>query len=260
MQQQKKARPARAAAPALRGRILAAPSWVFPGSIAENCAFLADRVQEVGLLFMESAAALAYGQNELGPGLAALPLSWHVHLPADLDWANTQKSAALCLALMDKLNYLGVKRAVLHPPARAEAPEAICLSSLREFMLYWERAGRLPADLLLENQTRHSPAALLAAARASGASICLDLAHLLISGHTAADLPPGLMRRARLLHLCAPGPGGSHHRPLGELDAAGADSGRQICRQADADAVFMLELFQWPDYVESLAVLNAWME
>lgn len=241
-------------------RVLAAPSWVFPGGIEENCTFLAGKVQELGLLFMESAPALAYGPKDLPPDLAALPLSWHVHLPGDLDWSDPQKAAGACLALMDKVDFLGARRAVLHPPHPDKTADKICLPELREFVLYWQQSRRDPWDLLLENRPGDDPETLLAASLDSGTAICLDLAHLLLSGRTAADLSDAFMRRVRLLHLCAPGTDGGHHRPLGELDAAGAASGRDICRRAVPGTVFMLELFSWQFCLESIPVLDAWME
>lgn len=243
-------------------RCLAAPSWVFPGKLDENCIFLAGKVQEVGLLFFESASALAYGPADLPLSLAALPLTWHVHLPSDLPWPNVGEAAGICLELMDKLDFLGVKRAVLHPPSRAEATEKAFVALLEQFVVYWVQSGRDSKDILLENQPDDSPEALLGAARACDASLCLDLAHYLMAGNFSGGLPKGFMERVRLLHLCAPASGGKkgHHHPLTALDEAGCRIGREICRAARPDTVFMLELFNWTDFVNSMPVLKAWLE
>lgn len=243
---------------ALAGKTLAAPSWVFPGSIAENCAFLAQKAQEVGLLFMEGAPALAYGEQDLPPSLAELPLSWHVHLPVDLDWADPAGAASLCLRLMEKADFLGAARAVLHPPG----PGPAFISRLETFMLYWKRSGRESRDILLENQPESDIARLLEAAEKFEASLCFDLAHGLMAGLTAQSLPGGLMERVRLLHLCAPAPAGQkgHHHPLGALDERGSALGKKLCRSAAPGTVFMLELFHWEYFCASLPVLNAWME
>ncbi|GFM37750.1 cobamide remodeling phosphodiesterase CbiR [Desulfovibrio psychrotolerans] len=102
--------------PVLRERTIAAPSWVVPDTLAANCRFLAGRVDEVGLLFFETKACLAYTRQDLPPDLAGLPLAWHVHLPLDLPWHDPEETARVCLALMDKVAFLGARRAVLHPP------------------------------------------------------------------------------------------------------------------------------------------------
>lgn len=241
------------------GVVLAAPSWVFPGGIAENCNFLSGKVDEVGLLFMESASAMAYTSADLPAALAALPVAWHVHLPSDLDWADPAGAAKLCVKLMDKVKFLGAERAVLHPPLKGtEAPGGI-IALLENFVLRWKRSGRNSRDILLENLPDSDPAELMAAAERLGVSLCLDLAHLLLS---ADEIPKGYMEHVRLLHLCAPAPGGGkgHHCPLTDLSDAAMTLGAKICRAAKPETVFMLEIFNWRDFVKSLPVLNAWME
>lgn len=109
--------------PALRERTIAAPSWVVPDTLAANCRFLAGRVDEVGLLFFETKACLAYTRQDLPPDLAGLPLAWHVHLPLDLPWHDPEETARVCLALMDKAAFLGARRAVLHPPQPHRMPQ-----------------------------------------------------------------------------------------------------------------------------------------
>ncbi|MDR2489320.1 MAG: hypothetical protein LBD42_07500 [Desulfovibrio sp.] len=90
----------------LPGRVLAAPSWVMPGTIVENCVFLATMVDEVGLLFMESASCLAYDKQELPDFLADLSLSYHVHLPVDLPMHEPARAAGICAALLDAAAHL----------------------------------------------------------------------------------------------------------------------------------------------------------
>ncbi|MDO5484253.1 MAG: hypothetical protein Q4F27_05035, partial [Desulfovibrionaceae bacterium] len=77
---------------ALAGR-LAAPSFVLPGTVAENAAFLAGKVDEVALCLFEAQACLAYTAADMPAALADLPLRWHVHLPVDLPWPTTAGKA-----------------------------------------------------------------------------------------------------------------------------------------------------------------------
>ena len=225
-------------------RRLAAPSWVKTASLAENCAFLSDQVDEVGLLFFTSAPSLAYGEKDLPAQLVDLPLSWHVHLPSDLDWNEPGQAADTCLQLMAKLDFLGVRRAVLHPPPSLALPDKvsqplrlltppadnaachnqgrlscnaqIAIAGLRWFVEAWSAAGRDPLDILLENQPENDLELLARSAKDLGCSLCLDLAHFLLhaeesnasasTGQSACPPVPApeTLEQVRLLHLCAP--------------------------------------------------------
>lgn len=252
------------------GRTLAAPSWVKPGSLRENCAWLAGKVHEVGLLFLESRASLDYGKDDLPPWLASLPLRWHVHLPVDLPWAEGPggpgRAAEICLALMDKLDFLGLRRAVLHPPPRAR--------DLGVFVEAWRKAGRESRDLLLENLPETATASdwrqLQAAARQFFCSFCFDFGHFLLHTGNAdsrpgqktvrgiMDLLPDILQNTRLFHCCT-----AAHRSLTQLSATEREVCAEICRQALAcspEAVFMLELFRWEDIETSLPLLRDWLE
>ncbi len=258
------------------GRILAAPSWVRPGSLAENCAWLAGKVHEVGLLFLESRACLAYDQADLPPWLAALPLRWHVHLPVDLPWTagpeGPSRAAEICLALLDKLDFLGLRRAVLHPPP---AGSEILQPCLDDFVAAWQAAGRASRDLLLENLPETATARdweeLVEAVRRLDCSFCFDFGHFLLHNGSAdsrpgqevgrgiMDLLPDILHVTGLFHCCT-----AAHRPLTQLSAPEREACADICRQAlalsPADAVFMLELFRWEDIEASLPLLQSWLE
>ena len=96
--------------------VLAFPSWVIPGGVAENARFLAEKketgVREIGLCLFESAACLAYGEAELPRDLRGLGFSWHAHLPFDLFAENADKAAANALTLMDGIAFLDARRAL----------------------------------------------------------------------------------------------------------------------------------------------------
>lgn len=87
-------------------RRIAAPSWVRPASLAENCRFLAGRVDEAGLLFFDARSSLAYGDDDMPPELAALPLAYHVHLPLDLPWHDPGAAAEICHRLLKRCAFL----------------------------------------------------------------------------------------------------------------------------------------------------------
>ncbi|MFH1914155.1 MAG: cobamide remodeling phosphodiesterase CbiR [Pseudomonadota bacterium] len=229
---------------------LAAPSFVIPAGVAENARFLADHYAEISLLFFETRACLAYTDADLPPHLAGLPVDWHVHLPLDLPWERGPDAAWEAIArLMDKAAFLRPWAWVLHPPA---APGLLA-----------DLAGRLrrhaidPADVLLENVAESDLCALWAEARAEGFSACLDLGHILAHDqHAVLDLP-GVWEATRMLHVCAPGPGG-RHLSLTRLD----DAGRALLEFLYArftGRTVTLEVFDKTGLFESTALLERWL-
>ena len=200
-------------------RSIAFPSWVTAGSIAENAEFICAKwkelnlpakfkgkvepLPEIGLCFFEQLACLAYRDNDLPASLSNLPASWHLHFPLDLpfyltqDLKHIQLSFDICLHLMDKVDFLGVKQAVLHPilssGVKGSASVAYVGSlrsgqngkngqtdeaSLAIFVDLWEQHGKSRANLLLENQPGADLPDLLKLAQHTGCGLCLDMAHL----------------------------------------------------------------------------------
>ena len=173
---------------------LAFPSWVIPGGISENTAFLQQKCSamlwppklrkkiEIGLCFFETKACLAYTEKDLPPALGLLPVSWHVHLPLDLPFyasgagpKEARQSLNICLELMRKTAFLKTKKAVLHPTCDLKSPSE---SLTAYFIKLWVKSGREASDLLLENQPGQNLLHLQALAAQSGCGLCLDLAHL----------------------------------------------------------------------------------
>lgn len=237
---------------------LAAPSFVLPGTVAENCAFLQGRVDEVALCFFETDACLEYGENELPPWLGGLPgrkepLRYHVHLPLDLPWQQGSDAAAqACIALARKVAFLAPEAFVLHPPPGGD--------QLQAFMAAWRQAGLPARSICLEN-TRHNDLALsLQLAYAANCGVCLDFGHALAYGQQALLESPPALARVRMLHLYAPGgeEGGRHrHLPLTELDdAARRELDALLGRLGPgAGRVMVLEVFDWQAWQASRAAL-----
>ena len=274
----------------LPGRVLAAPSWVMPGTLAENCAFLATKVDEIGLLFMESAACLAYDQRDLPCFPAEPPLSCHMHLPVDLPMDTPARAAAICAELLDKTSGLPVgdhwreragdplfsewtesyrqaekerpaMRAVLHPPAHDPADTGLAGRRLAAFAQTWLSLGKSPSRLLLENVRDNDLTELAGPIREYGFGLCLDMGHLLAYGQEDLLRRQDLLERAAMLHANAPGRGrrAGEHLPLTALDADGRRQAARICGSIPDDAVVMLELFSWPHIEESLPLLRSWL-
>ncbi len=240
------------------GRVLAVPSWVLPGPVAENCRFIAGRADEAGLLFMKSRSSLAYSGKDLPLDLAELPLSWHAHLPLDLVW-DGGAAVETCLALMEKIAFLGAERAVLHPPA-APAPLSAkdTEKRLTAFATAWKGAGRDPGHILLENTVEQDLTGLAPCIESCGFQVCLDLGHMLAGGRkTLTEFLP-LAARAGMVHLNSTAPSG-RHGPLTDLDGPGRELGRALTRAVPRSAVLMLECFAWAEIEASLPLVREWL-
>ncbi len=231
--------------------VLAAPSCVLPAGVAENCAFLAPDYDEIALAFFETEACLAYTGKELPPGLAQLPVSWHMHLPLDLPWeAGARRVAEVVLALRRRAEHLAPGAFVLHPPQEP--------GQLAELARLLETGGLPPQSLLVENIQGRDLALHWPVIRDRGLGVCLDLGHMLVHGQEDFLDLPGLGQRLRMVHLNAPDPRKpARHASLSLLDARGdALMGRLLGLLAPGGVV-VLELFNTDALSDSLRCLRA---
>lgn len=229
---------------------LAAPSWVFPGTVAENAAWLAGRVDEVALLLFETRACLEYGPADLPPGLADLPLSWHAHLPLDLPWDQGAPAVARTVAtLAGRIAFLRPRAFVLHPP-----PDPALLAP---FVRLAAEQGLAPSSLLVENTVRENLPDIWDELWGCGCGVCLDLGHLLLAGNAEQTLGlRGLFTRTSMLHVSAPARGG--HGSLALLDPAGRALLRRLLEGLTEESTVVLELFDPAALAESAGLLRQW--
>lgn len=252
---------------------LSAPSWVIPGTLAENCGFLATKVDEVGLLFMESDACLKYGPEDIPENLADLPLTFHVHLPVDLPIRDDpSRAAAICLALLGKTVFLAQReenmgrrvphlRGVLHPPAEYPGQPGKASCELDVFIRTFQDMGGEPALLMLENIKENNLLRHMELALVHSMSICLDLGHALAYRQFDLLTEDALPQMLGMLHLNAPGPAScpGRHLPLAALDERGRETAARLCSLLPPGKVIMLELFDWSHIKDSLPLLLSWL-
>lgn len=242
--------------------ILAAPSWVVPGTVADNVRFLAGRVDGIALCLFELDACLAYGDADLPPDLASVsgrdgsPMRWHVHMPADLPWPGPgdadgcRRAADAALAVLGKAAFLNPEAAVLHPPAGTPA-EARRL--LRPFAERWHARSAVP--LLLENIGESDVLSLEGGFLAdAGLGFCLDVGHAL-GYRQDALLESDLPERAAVIHWSAPC-GGDRHGELAEWTPEERDRAAGIAARLAPAAAHVLEMFRWKQVEASLPVLE----
>jgi hypothetical protein len=232
-----------------RPHTIAAPSFVWPERVGDNCRRLEGLVDEVGIIFFETQGCLEYTEEDLPPGLARLDLTYHVHLPLDLPWRKGPEEVhRLTEALLAKTDFLRPQGFVLHPPDREQ--------DLREFLRLWS-LRREPGNLFLENILGNDLRAAWPAIQEAGCGICLDLGHLLAFEQERLLETPGILERTSMLHLYAPGPDGEHES-LAHLEKHGFRLLHRILQDLPGSSVIVLELFHPEKLSESLDIFRSW--
>ncbi len=227
----------------------AAPSWVWPGTVGENCRRLGEVFDEVGIVLFESAACMAYGEADLPSTLSELSLRYHLHMPLDLPWSDGILGVQHIIeTLIDKTAFLDPWGYVVHAPPHAK--------QLDELAFCFIHKGIKPDRVLLENTREFNPLDFWCDIRYLGLNLCLDLGHVLLYGQEQLLELPRLWSRVKLVHLCAPGPDG-RHLPLTELDAEGRRLVRLILARMSPDTVVMPEIFDPEGLADSMAELHA---
>ncbi len=236
--------------------VVAAPSWVIPGTVAENCEHLQGRVDEVGLLFFETAGSLAYTDDDLPENLADLGLSFHIHHPLDLPWADgAVKVAGIMQALATKVAHLNPIAHVLHPPA--DGPDAARL--LLDLAEELRGSDVVPEKVFIENIKENSLENLIEIIRKCGFKICLDLGHMLVYQQQGLLESEGLWSMVTMLHLNGPGDGGKHESLLA-LDSHGVDMLKLFFKNFHSGGTVVIEVFEQDGFFKSLQYLAEYCE
>jgi len=230
---------------------LAAPSFVWPAGLAENCQRLQTLVDEAALLFFETEACLAYGPHDLPLWLNDLDLGYHVHMPLDLPWQNGPREVVRTVtALAEKVAFVRPNGYVLHPP-----PEA---KDLAAFYQAWIDRGFAGSDLLIENIEGNDLCRLWPELRMTECSVCLDVGHLLLFDQWDLLQQPGFSDRLAMLHLYGDQPGHGH-ASLACMTANGRELTRTLLSRLPQGATIVLETFSPRELQESLDIFSTWV-
>lgn len=229
---------------------VAATSFVVPAGAAENAIYLANRFPEIALLFFEADACLNYTEADLPPSMADLPLSWHVHMPLDFDWADGLDVIWHKIdGLIDKAAFLSPQSYVLHPPTEPDMLVPLA-ARLRD-------KGVDPASFLVENIRGYSLTPIWDEIREGGYSACLDIGHIqAYNQFDVLDLPD-LWQHVQMLHIYG-AEKHMQHRPLSEMDKAGQDLLRTMLDKFTGRTL-TLELFNEQGLFRSLDLLGQWV-
>lgn len=250
-----------------KGRLwrLGATSCVVPADIMANVRVLAPLVDDVQLLFFESAAKSLLPQPLDVQALRELAeeygLSYTVHLPTDLalgaaSRVERQEGIAEILRLMAQLAPLGPQSFDLHLVREPDVPEAAWLDNLAASLR--ELSGALGEQKrLVAVENIEYPYGLVAPlVEEYGFSVCLDFGHLVHYGH---DLEEGLGLLPRVRHLHYHGvQDGRDHQALNDMEQARM-LGLRLA-EVGYDGVVTLEMYSLEKLKTSLALLDeAWV-
>lgn len=244
---------------------LGATSFVFPADIASNVEQLAPLVDDVQLLFFESAARSRLAQpldlELLRQRAGDFDLSFTVHLPLDIRLGHGEKSErdrgrAEILRLMERLEPLAPRCFDLHLPWETglgleqwQENLAVSLADLARDL--GERTGLVAVENI------DYPFSLVASLVVEqGFSFCLDMGHLLHYGHDDLGQAPALLARAGHVH-CHGVCNGKDHQALHHRDQA-VELGAWLVN-AGYQGVVTLEMYSLESLTASLALLaEAW--
>lgn len=230
---------------------IAAPSFVIPGTVADNAQALAGLFPEVGIVLFESKSCLEYDENDLPAALGKLDLRWHVHLPLDLPWhAGVDEVCRIISKLVSKVDYLSPRAYVLHPPQTAELMTPLA-AGFRDM-------GVDPSRVLLENVEESDLAVVWDEACSEGFGVCLDLGHVLAYRQDHILTLPSLWEKVGMLHVYSPGER-ARHESLKNLNEHGKNMLGGWLSQLRPDAVVMLEIFNETGLKESTKLLAEWL-
>jgi hypothetical protein len=228
---------------------LAAPSWVWPGSVAENTLRLVPGFSEISVVLFESEPTPAYDPADFPAELTGRGATFHLHLPLDLPWARgTEAVNGVLDRLYTATGALKPWASVLHAP-----PDDRGLASAAAL---FKARGLKPRQVLVENTADFDLCDFWCDIKYFDLGACLDLGHLLAYGQERTMGLPGLWKRVRMLHLCAPGENG-RHESLARLDRAGRAVLKRMLASLAPGSVIVLELFSPEELFESLEELRA---
>jgi len=239
---------------------LGAPSFVLPADIAANVEKLAPLVDDVQLLFFESADRTLLTQpldlEFLRQCAEAWQLSFTVHLPLDIRLGHPEKSErtrglAEIARLVEELTPLSPRCFDLHLVretgiAAEQWQENLAVSLAELAGDLGERKGLIGVENI------DYPLALVAPLVAEhGFSFCLDLGHFLHYGHGLEQVP-GLLGKTGHVH-CHGVDNGQDHQALHDREQAGRLG--QWLAAAGYQGVVTLEMYSLEKLSASLELL-----
>ncbi len=252
---------------------IGATSYVVPGSLLENAAYLATRVEDMQLVLFDvpEGPCNVPGPDEVNE-LARIgrrhDLGYTVHLIHDLV-ADGESHCSLRSAqdVIMRTRGLAPHAYVLH--LEGKAVRDLPPSSAR--FLQWQRdqaqtlqtvgswAGN-PTRLAVENLEGYHPDFVVQVAAAAGACRCIDVGHLWLDGHDPLPYLAAHLPAAQVVHLHGvrqDRDGPRDHCSLAHTPPAQLDAVIDLLLRRGFAGVVTLEVFEQPDFTSSLEAFVA---
>lgn len=194
---------------------LSVPSFIIPADILPNVRFLGPHVDEIELLFFESASAYCQslpGRDtiaRLGELADALDVRYNVHLPIDLypgdcDAEIRRRAGETLLRFYDRISPLHPSCYVLHlercRPGREAEPEDVWLKRCRDSLGWMIDRGMDPSRVAVEN-LNSPPQRMQDMVLELGFKLCLDIGHLLLAGEDLQSMLQTCLPETVMIHL-----------------------------------------------------------
>lgn len=242
---------------------IGATSYVTPADLMSNVQLLAEKVDDVQLLFFESAAnsRLEHGLdiNELQRIALEHDLTYTVHLPTDLRLGCSDSSIRR-QAVDEVVNLVGILEGLsplcydLHL-SREDMPEARWLEFLDgSLALLAKRLGDATGKVAVEN-LEYRLDVVLSLLRAYGFSVCLDIGHLVHYRHNWRQSLAAYLPHAVHIHYHGVDNGKDHCAITMGKESVVTFVGKMLA-QGDYSGVVTLELYDIDQLSASLVTLE----
>lgn len=195
---------------------LGTTSFILADDYLPNIRFLADRVEDIALLFFEPLEEPLTWIDEALEIQKDRDLSFSVHLPADVKLASVDEIIRLgavgaCVEVIEALAPLAPVAYVCH--ANSDTPGTMSSGALEALARSLTALGVAcgdPARICVENvDLPHER--LRPALDAAGVSICYDVGHVLMAGEDVLRDLEAWLPRCGVLHLHGVRDGRDHH-------------------------------------------------
>ncbi|MDP6524818.1 MAG: cobamide remodeling phosphodiesterase CbiR [Kiritimatiellia bacterium] len=243
-------------------------SFILKDDILPNVRFLADKVDDIELLLFESDGQSPLPGEDVVEALASLAtqhrLSYTVHLPLDA-WIGSEDESVRSLsvakhsAVIRRFLPLQPRGYVLHcrlndPPGDLDRWREAVARSLDEIL----DAGIPPQRLCIEILD-YPFEWIEPVVRAHGASICMDLGHVIAAGRSVTECIDQYLDRTEIVHLHGVDDK-RDHRSLSKLppDLLATILAR-LANDTKRDRVLTLEVFDRDTFEESLALIKEYL-
>ena len=205
---------------------LATTSFIHPAGYSDNVRLLAPLVDEVELLFLETAHLPSAAQiHDLQALADALEVTYNVHLPMDISLADPspdirRRSREVVLSALERVRPLNASTHTLHvdfampdkDPASIETWQALAVESLRRLLA--ETAA--DAEDLTVETLDFPPTWLAPVILKLGLPVCVDVGHVIRFGFNLQETLDLFAGRIRMFHLHGV-TGQQDHRALNHL-------------------------------------------